>query len=97
MKNPLKRESKLDRPINRILEEMEMYGPNTSEFDRLLDELERVSALKTTETWWQRMDPSQAAAVVANLAGVALIVNHERLNVVTSKALSMLFRSKTQP
>lgn len=97
MKISLVKKSKLDDPIDRILTEMEIFGPNTPEYESLLGELERLSALQSTETWTRRIDPTQVAAVIANLAGIGLIVNYEKLNVVTTKAIGMIMRSKTQP
>lgn len=97
MKISLVKKSKLDDPIDRILTEMEIFGPNTPEYEALLGELERLSALQSTETWTRRIDPTQVAAVIANLAGIGLIVNYEKLNVVTTKAIGMIMRSKTQP
>ena len=97
MKNPLVKQTKLDDPIDTILEEMKEFGPHTPEYEALLDKLERISALQSKETWTRRIDPTQVAAVTANLAGILTVVHFEKLNVVTSKAIGMLFRSKTQP
>ena len=97
LKNPFVKQSKLDDPIDVILEEMKEFGPGTTEYEALLDKLERMSALQSKETWTRRIDPTQVAAVAANLAGIVTIVHFEKINVLTSKAVTMLHRTKTQP
>lgn len=97
MKISLVKQSKLDDPIDEVLDEMKEFGADTPEYRELLSQLERLMELQTKETWTRRIDPTQVAAVTANLVGIAMILNFERLNVVTSKAFGMLLRSKTNP
>lgn len=96
MKNPFVKQTKLDEPIDVILEEMKVFDPHSPEYAGLLEKLERLSALQAKETWTRRIDPTQVAAVAANLAGIVTIVNFEKINVLTSKAVGMLHRTKTQ-
>ena len=42
----------------------------------------------------RRVSPDTMAIVAGNLLGIALIVGHERMNVVTSKALGFVLKSK---
>lgn len=92
MKISLVKQSKFDAPIDRILEEMNEFGPGASEYNDRLGELERLVALQNTETWTRRLDPNQVAMAIANLAGIMTIVGYERMNVVTTKAIGMLLR-----
>lgn len=95
MKISLVKKSKLDDPIDKILLELNVHDPESSEYATNLTNLERLRALQDTETWTRKIDPTQVAAVAANLLGIGLIVNYEKLNVVTTKAIGMIMRKPT--
>lgn len=89
----IKRQSKLDEPIDKVLSEMTEFGPETGEYEKLLGNLERLQKMRKEEN---PLIPSGDAIVTAagSLLGILLIVKFERFNVLTSKATGMLLRSK---
>lgn len=67
--------------------------PTDSEYDTTLNQIERLHKLllKDNEA---RISPDVLITVGANLLGIVLILNHERLHVVSSKALSFVIKTK---
>jgi hypothetical protein len=88
-----KKPSKLDEPIDKVLAEMETFGPGTSEYTDLLGQLERLMTMKREERH-NRVSPDTWAVVGGNLAGILSIVAYEQKHVMVSKALGMVLRSK---
>lgn len=69
--------------------------PDTDEYNKVLDQIERLHKLKSRE----RDDRFKVSAdtlviVGANLLGIVLILNYEKLDIVTSKALGFVGKSK---
>jgi hypothetical protein len=92
VKNIFRRQSKLDEPIDRVLDDMKVFDPDSPEYEKLLGHLERLkklrleeSALPSGDTW---------AIVLGNLAGILTIVAYEQNHVMVSKALGMLLRNR---
>lgn len=58
--------------------------------------LERVSKLEKlrADRRPKKLSPDTRAMIAANLAGIVLIISHERLNVITTKATSLLVKLK---
>lgn len=76
----------LEETIETLIKEMKTYEGNTEAYAQMVDQLEKLYKIRTTgrvskETW---------ATIGAHLAGIALIVEFERMNIVTSKAMSFL-------
>jgi hypothetical protein len=94
VRNPLVKQSKLDETIDKVLEEMAEFSPDTSEYNKLLDHLERLTALQAKETWTRRIDPNTVVVALGNLGVVGMIIAYEQKHVMVSKALGMLQRSK---
>jgi hypothetical protein len=65
-----------------------------------MDQQEYSSTLKTTERLYEMMEKDKSSSVskdvaltvVANLLGIFMIIKHEHVNVITSKALGFVFR-----
>lgn len=79
----------LDGPIERVLSEMETYGPDSEEYPSYLSYLERLFRLKT-ETRRERISRDTLALVAGNLAGILIIVIYEQKHVMASKGLSFI-------
>lgn len=92
-RDKIKRQSKLDAPIDKVLSEMTDMLTDSEEYDKLLDHLERLQKMRREEN---PLIPSGDALVTAaaSLLGIITIVKFERFNVLTSKATAMLLRSK---
>jgi hypothetical protein len=68
----------------RMQESEESYALKKRELDMKLQDLEKPDRV-SKETW---------AVISANLAGIVMIIAHERVNVIASKALSFIMRAR---
>ena len=81
--------SLLDEPIARVLAEMEMYGPDSDEYPKLVSYLERLTQAQA-ETRKQRVNLDTLIPVAGNLLGILIIVAYEQKHVMVSKGLMFL-------
>lgn len=65
--------------------------PDTDEYPKMVEQLTKLHKLKESETP-KRLSPDVVATVAGNLAGILLILQYERANVITSKALSFVLK-----
>jgi hypothetical protein len=79
----------LERAIESVLQEMDGVNADSEEFEKMTDQLVKLHALKTAESR-PRISPDVKATIAANLAGILVIVGHERTHIVTSKALGFI-------
>lgn len=86
---PLDEKSGLEKAIDEVFREMATRSSDSDEYAKMVDQLSKLYSLKETP---KRVSPDTLAIVVGNLAGIILIVGHERMNVVTSKALSFVLK-----
>jgi hypothetical protein len=94
MKNPFSHgESEYDKQVRRILRELETTDPGSEEYGRLVERLNKLQRMRA-EDRPERLSPNTAAIVSANLLGIVMIIRHEQLNLITSKALGVLLRLK---
>lgn len=87
----------LTKAIDSLLEEMSDLNGDDPEYAKMADQLTKLYALKEVDYRVEsnsRVSMDTLAVVGANLAGILMIVGHERANVVTSKALSLLLKLK---
>lgn len=83
------RTSKFDMVLDHAIDALLDMDANSEEWSENLKEVERLVKLKN-ESSRKQIDPNVALTVSANLLGIAMIVRHENLNVITSKALSFV-------
>lgn len=75
---------KADETKNKEYEREETFALKKRELDLKLKELEKPDRV-SKETW---------AVVAANLIGIGMIIGHERVNVIASKALGFIMKSR---
>lgn len=82
---------KLDEPVDAVLHEMQLYGPNSPEYAELLSHLERLVRIRKED---KRMPISSdtMAIVSGNLLGILIVVMYEQKHVMTSKAHAFLLK-----
>jgi hypothetical protein len=83
-KNPI--EAQLDAEIMKLLEEMKEESKTSDEYVKMVDQLKKLYELRNSsrisnETW---------ATIGANLAGIVIILSHERAHVIATKSLSLV-------
>jgi hypothetical protein len=85
--------SGIDEAIDSVLFEMRGYTADTDEYAAMVDQLVKLHALKVKETR-SRVSPDVVVAAVVNLAGIFMIIRHEQINVITTKALSFVMKPR---
>jgi uncharacterized protein YdcH (DUF465 family) len=85
--------SALDEIIERFEKVMVELDPTDVNYQKMLDQLNQLYKIRETEKSPRRVDANTLAIILGNLAGIVLVINAERLHVLTSKAASMAFRS----
>jgi hypothetical protein len=79
----------LDLVIDLATTELLEHTPGTPEYDKILEQLEKLNKIANS----QKSDPVSKdglLAVIANLTGIGMILGHERLHVITTKALGFV-------
>lgn len=95
MINPLKREpSNLEALINDVEVLMERAYVTSEEYQSMLKTLERLESLRN-EKKRKSLDPNVILGVLANLAGIAAVLNAERLHVLNTKVWGLLLRPRS--
>lgn len=81
---------KLNAEINRLLVDMSTMDRRAdAEYPKMVELL--TSLMKSrNETAPSRMSADVKATIAANIAGIVILVTHERAHVVTSKALGFI-------
>lgn len=88
---PHENDSALNEAIDAIFSDLSHHRSDEEEYARSVDQLTKLYKLKEVNPPRQ-VSPDTLAIVAGNLIGIILIVGHERMNVVTSKALNFLLK-----
>jgi hypothetical protein len=84
-------ETGLEKAINDILVQMSTTSPDNKEYSAMCDQLVKLYELKKIDLP-QQVSPDTLVIVAGNLLGILLIVNYEKMEILTSKALSLVLR-----
>lgn len=83
----------IDREIDRALLVLQGYAPYSQEYTTTMDHLTTLYGMKKTETS-SSVSKDTMAVVGGNLLGIVLILKHESVNVITSKAMGLLIKPR---
>jgi hypothetical protein len=89
-KTPIEK-TPLEQAIDRLHDDMQTVDPNTEQYAKMADNLIKLYKLRehdTVKRW--RPSPDVVLATAANLIGIVIIIKHEDVNVITSKALGFV-------
>lgn len=86
--------AQFDRAIMRVLDEMDTFGPDSPEYAQHLKHLKKLTDLKTKNRR-KPISSDMLALVLGNLAGILIIVLYEQKNVMVSKGLGFVLKTKT--
>jgi hypothetical protein len=91
------RPSKLDEPIDKLLLVIDNDGPNHPDFEKRLEELNKLYQMKALEPkgFWSRFSADTVLIVVGGVVQVLIIVGYEHVHVVASKALGFVPKFKS--
>jgi hypothetical protein len=80
-------ELQLEKTILDLLEEVNSTQDKTSdEYAKMVDQAAKLYELRQKS----RISPEALVTVASNLAGILLVMNHERAHVIASKAFSFV-------
>ena len=86
---PSHNRAELEKAIDMVFEEMKKFGSDTPEYAKMVNQLDKLYTLRGIDPP-TRVSLDTLATVTANLVGILLIINHERVNVVATKALGLV-------
>lgn len=85
----------LDTEIQEVLSEMRDINKAHPDYETHLDKLERLYKLKLNIQHEKKtVSPDALVAAGASIAGIVMILGFEQANVLTSKAMSFVFKPK---
>lgn len=82
----------LESEIESVLRHLSVTAVDAAEYPKVLNHLERLYEMKGVKP--DRVKKDTMALIAGNLAGIMLILKHERMDIITSKALSFVLRAK---
>lgn len=88
-----KKQDQLEAAIERVLNVMEQNDPLSEEYSRLVDQLDQLYKIRK-EKHSNRVSTDALVAIGGNLAGIIAILSFEKTNVITTKALGFVTKSK---
>lgn len=80
------RESKLEKPIDKVLTELNTYSPNDPEWDANLKRLKKLTDMKGKDKPRFNVSPDELLKAGATLLGILIVVGYEQKHVWTTKA-----------
>lgn len=89
----LKKQTYVDNEITRITRELKFKEVDSKEYNDLLDRLGRLQKIRQEE---KPDRPSSDTILMAavSLFQIAMVLKHERFEIITSRAFNMLSRAK---
>lgn len=94
IKKKVTEQTPLDEAIANVFSELQSVNADSEEYDAMSDQLLKLMKLKKEiEPSWH-VSPDVLIAAGANILGILLILNYEKLGIVTSKALSFVAKLK---
>lgn len=83
----------LDLALNRAVRELDRHEMNSEEYAKVLDIASKLHTMKQ-EDLPKSVSKDTLAIVVANLLGIFMIIQHERVNVITSRAMNLVMKPR---
>lgn len=89
-----KYERQLEAELEHSLVCLHKDGPDSATYAKTLTSVERLHTLLNHKKTAEPLSRDTLATIGANLFGILLILKHEDVNVITSKALGFIMRIK---
>lgn len=83
----------LEKEIDQLIQDMRVVAPNSESYSAMAENLEKLCKANSYKSD-RHISPDTLAVVAGNLIGIGLILNHERLEVISSKALGFVLRGR---
>jgi hypothetical protein len=88
-----KEPSQLDIALNRAYAALSNLQETDEQYAQILDHIVKLHKMKNDERTSQ-VSPDTWATIGANLVGILLIIRHEHVNVITSRAMNLVTKLK---
>ena len=88
-----KEPTQLDDAIDKAYRDLDSHPVGTEKYVQTLDAIVKLHKMKEDEKP-SEVDKNTALTVGANILGILLIIRHEHVNVITSRAMSALIKPK---
>ena len=93
MAPPSQNKTPVEKELGILFAELRLHGPSSEEYSIILDRIVQVHKLKADEKPLQ-VSPDTLIIAGTNLLGIILILNHERLNIITTKTMSLVLKPR---
>ena len=93
MFNRAKEPTQLESAIDKAMQSLDGYGASSEEYAQILDQVGKLHKIKLDEQP-DRVSMDTLAVIGANLLGIMLIIRHEHVNVITSRAMNLVIKPK---
>lgn len=84
----------LDELIDAVQDRLLQMEPDSEEFSKTVDQLDKLHKIKSDNTDEPRVTLGQLLPVLGNLLGIVLILGYENAHVITSKALAFVAKTR---
>lgn len=88
-----KEPSQLDIALNSAYAALSNLQETDEKYAKILDQIVKLHKMKNDERTSQ-VSPDTWATIGANLVGILLIIRHEHVNVITSRAMNLVTKLK---
>lgn len=86
-------DKRIQEEIGVLFSMLENHQPSSEEYAKILVNIDRLVKLHR-EGQKAFIEPAQLIPVIANLAGIGLILNYEKLGVISTKALNFVVKGR---
>lgn len=87
--------SALEKAINELHAELETVNGDSEEYSRMADQLTKLYKIQNeNERSKDKFSKDTLALAATNLLGIAAIISYEHAHVISSKALSFVFKPR---
>lgn len=97
MFKPKKSETEVlaEKEIKKIYDSLElMTDPSDEEYEKAIDQLVKLHKLMESESSHRRISYDKLADLTLSALGLLVVVNHERIHVITTKALDIVRKTR---
>lgn len=93
MFNRPKPKTKVELEIDRLFAELKNHQPTDEKYGKVMDQLKELTKIQK-DTKPESVSPDTKVMAAVNLAGIVMILKHEHVNVIASKAISFVPKLK---
>lgn len=83
----------LEKALDKAFSELDKHDVGTSEYGEILDRISKLHKMKEEENP-DSISKETLALIATNLLGILMIIKHERVDIITSKALPFVAKPR---